>query len=197
MNSKVKDLVFMAMYAALFAVLDVFSNEFIPFLQMPKGGSIGVSTVVLLVCSYHLGWKKAVLSGLISVLVQFVTGPMYVSNLLGFFLDYLFAFSIYGIASLFPNFGYIYTGVIITNFLRFVSHTIGGVLVWETPLWGSITYNAPYMIATCIVGMILVDHREASSAEPAVMKPTRGSSSDDPFCFIMKEEKGAVIRCMS
>ncbi len=123
MNSKVKDLVFMAMYAALFAVLDVFSNEFIPFLQMPKGGSIGVSTVVLLVCSYHLGWKKAVLSGLISVLVQFVTGPMYVSNLLGFFLDYLFAFSIYGIASLFPNFGYIYTGVIITNFLRFVSHT--------------------------------------------------------------------------
>lgn len=123
---------------------------------MPKGGSIGVSTVVLLVCSYHLGWKKAVLSGLISVLVQFVTGPMYVSNLLGFFLDYLFAFSIYGIASLFPNFGYIYTGVIITNFLRFVSHTIGGVLVWETPLWGSITYNAPYMIATCIVGMILV-----------------------------------------
>ena len=42
MNSKVKDLVFMAMYAALFAVLDVVSNEFIPFLQMPKGGSIGV-----------------------------------------------------------------------------------------------------------------------------------------------------------
>ena len=96
------------------------------------------------------------LSGLISVLVQFVTGPMYMTNLFGFVLDYLFAFSIYGIASLFPNFGYIYTGVIITNFLRFVSHTIGGVLVWETPLWGSITYNAPYMIATCIVGMILV-----------------------------------------
>lgn len=156
MNSKVKDLVFMAMYAALFAVLDVFSNQFIPFLQMPNGGSIGVSTVVLLVCSYHLGWKKAVLSGLISVLVQFVTGPMYMTNLLGFVLDYLFAFSIYGIASLFPNFGYFYTGVIITNFLRFVSHTIGGVLVWETTLWGSITYNAPYMIATCIVGMILV-----------------------------------------
>lgn len=122
---------------------------------MPKGGSIGVSTVVLLVCSYHLGWKKAVLSGLISVLVQFVTGPMYVSNLLGFFLVICCVFHLRD-RSLFPNFGYIYTGVIITNFLRFVSHTIGGVLVWETPLWGSITYNAPYMIATCIVGMILV-----------------------------------------
>ncbi len=156
MNKNVKDLVFMAMYAALFAVLDVISNSFIPFLKMPNGGSIGISTVVLLVCSYHLGWKKAMISGVVSVLIQFVTGPMYMSNLLGFFLDYLFAFSIYGIASLFPNIGYFYTGVLITNFLRFVSHTIGGVLVWETTLWGSIIYNAPYMIATCIVGLILV-----------------------------------------
>ena len=41
MNSKVRDLVFMALYAALFAVLDIISNEFIPFLQMPEGGSIG------------------------------------------------------------------------------------------------------------------------------------------------------------
>lgn len=146
----------MAMYAALFAVLDVISNSFIPFLKMPNGGSIGISTVVLLVCSYHLGWKKAMISGVVSVLIQFVTGPMYMSNLLGFFLDYLFAFSIYGIASLFPNIGYFYTGVLITNFLRFVSHMIGGVLVWETTLWGSIIYNAPYMIATCIVGLILV-----------------------------------------
>ena len=146
----------MAIYAVLCAVLDVISNSFIPFLKMPNGGSIGISTVVLLVCSYHLGWKKAMISGVVSVLIQFVTGPMYMSNLLGFFLDYLFAFSIYGIASLFPNIGYFYTGVLITNFLRFVSHMIGGVLVWETTLWGSIIYNAPYMIATCIVGLILV-----------------------------------------
>lgn len=156
MNSKVRDLVFMALYAALFAVLDIFSNEFIPFLQMPNGGSIGISTIVLLVASYHLGWQKAVIAGLVSVLIQFVTGPMYIANLLGFFFDYLFAFSIYGIACLFPNFGYFYSGVLVTNFLRFLSHTIGGVLVWETALWGSITYNAPYMIATCIVDLIFV-----------------------------------------
>ena len=81
---------------------------------------------------------------------------MYIANLLGFFFDYLFAFSIYGIACLFPNFGYFYTGVLATNFLRFLSHTIGGVLVWETALWGSITYNAPYMIATCIIDLIVV-----------------------------------------
>lgn len=153
---KTKELVYMAFYAALFMVLDFATNNFIPFLQMPNGGSIGISTVALLVCSYHLGWGKATLVGLISVAIQFVTGPMYVANLLGFLLDYLLAFSVYGLASLFPNYKYVYSGVIITNVIRFISHTVGGVIVWETPLWSSITYNAPYMAATMVVGMILV-----------------------------------------
>lgn len=153
---KTKDLVYMAFYAALFMVLDFATNNFLPFLKMPNGGSIGVATVALLVCSYHLGWAKATLAGLISVAIQFVTGPMYVANLLGFAMDYLIAFSVYGLASLFPNHKYFYSGVLITNFIRFLSHTIGGVLVWETELWASITYNAPYMIATTVVGMILV-----------------------------------------
>lgn len=149
------DLVFMAFYAALFMVLDYFTNM-IPFLRMPNGGSIGISTIALLVCSYHLGWMKATFVGLISVLIQFVTGPMYIPQILGFLLDYLVAFSVYGLASLFPNYKYFYSGVLITNFLRFLSHTIGGVIVWETTLWGSIIYNAPYMIATMIAGMLLV-----------------------------------------
>lgn len=156
MNAKVKDLVFMAFYAALFMVLDIMSHAYFPFLDMPNGGSIGISTVALLLCSYHLGWKKATVAGLVSVLIQFATGPMYIANLWGFILDYLIAFSVYGLASLFPNYGYFYTGVLITNFIRFISHTLGGVLVWETPLWGSIVYNTPYMAATAIVGIILV-----------------------------------------
>lgn len=153
---KVKDLVYMAFYAALFMVLDFLTNNFIPFLKMPNGGTIGVSTIALLICSYHLGWKKATLVGMISVAIQFVTGPMYIPQLLGFLLDYLIAFSVYGLASLFPNYKYFYSGVLITNFLRFLSHTIGGVIVWETSLGGSIVYNAPYMIATTLVGLVLV-----------------------------------------
>lgn len=155
MNDKTKELVYMAFYAALFMVLDYLTNMF-TFLKMPNGGTIGVSTIALLVCSYHLGWKKGLLTGAISVLIQCVTGPMYVPQLLGFILDYLLAFSVYGLASLFPNYGYFYTGVLITNVLRFILHTVGGVVVWETSWWGSIIYNAPYMIATTIIGMIVV-----------------------------------------
>lgn len=155
MNNKTKELVYMAFYAALFMVLDYFTNM-IPLLKMPQGGSIGVSTIALLVCSYHLGWLKGVFVGVISVLIQFMTGPMYIPQLLGFLLDYVIAFGIYGIASLFPNYRLFYTGVLVTNFLRFVSHVIGGVVVWETAWWGSVVYNAPYMVATTIVGMIIV-----------------------------------------
>lgn len=149
------DLVFMAFYAALFMVLDYFTNM-ISLLQMPNGGSVGISTIALLVCSYHLGWKKATMVGLLSVLIQFVTGPMYIPQILGFVLDYLLAFSVYGLASLFPNYKYFYSGVLITNGIRFLSHTIGGVIVWGTTLWGSVIYNAPYMIITCLLGMLVV-----------------------------------------
>lgn len=157
MNKKitVKDLVLMAFYVALFMVLDTFINT-LPLLQMPNGGSLGLSTLALLMASYHLGWQKGLLVSVVSVFAQFVTGPMYTPNLLGFVLDYLLAFSVYGLASLFPNVKYFYSGVLITNFIRFVCSTVSGCIVWATPLWGSITYNAYYMIPTAILGLVLV-----------------------------------------
>lgn len=157
MNQKitVKDLVLMAFYVALFMVLDTFINT-LPILQMPNGGSLGLSTIALLMASYHLGWKKGLLVAVVSVFAQFVTGPMYTPNLLGFLLDYLIAFSAYGLASLFPNIKCFYTGVLITNFVRFVCSTVSGCIVWQTALWGSITYNAYYMIPTAILGLVII-----------------------------------------
>ena len=155
MKIKTKDLVYMAFYDALFMVLDYLTNM-LGFLQMPKGGSVGLSTIALLACSYHLGWKKGVLVGIVSVMIQFVTGPMYIPDMLGFCMDYLIAFSVYGLASLFPNYGYVYFGVLVTNGIRFLSHTIGGIIVWEVDPWGSVVYNAPYMAATCVLGLVLM-----------------------------------------
>lgn len=151
----VKDLVLMAFYVALFMVLDTFMNT-LPFLQMPNGGSLGLSTIALLIASYHLGWKKGLVVAIVSVFAQFVTGPMYTPNLLGFVLDYLLAFGVYGIACIFPNKGYFFSGVLITNILRFISSVTSGVAVWRTPLWGSITYNATYMFPTLIVSVLVV-----------------------------------------
>lgn len=154
-KSKTKDLVLMAFYVALFIVFDLIVNA-IPFLQMPNGGSWGLSTIPLLLASYHLGWRKGTLVCILAVFLMFMTGPMYTPDLVGFLLDYLLAFSVYGLAGLFPNIKYFFSGVLITNAARFVLHTIAGVVVWGVDLKGSILYQAYYMIPTFMLGIVLV-----------------------------------------
>lgn len=155
MKVTVKDLCFMAFYVALFMVLDSFVNV-LQIFQMPNGGSLGVSTIALLMASYHLGWQKGLAVSVLSVFAQFITGPMYTPDILGFVLDYFLAFSVYGLASLFPNFGWFYSGVFVTNLVRFVCSTISGVIIWDTALWGSILYQCSYMIPTLILTLIVV-----------------------------------------
>lgn len=154
-NLSVKDLVTMAFYLALFMVFDAFINT-LPFLQMPQGGSLGVSTVVLLIASYHLGWKKGLVVSVLSVLLQFVTGRMYILGFTQFCLDYLIAFAVYGIACVFPNYKMFYSGVLFTNLVRFISSTISGVVFYQTTLPASMIYQAWYMVPTTILGLILV-----------------------------------------
>ena len=154
-NLKVLDLVLMAFYLALFCVLDIFVNT-LNILQMPNGGSLGVSSIALLMASYHLGWQKGLVVAVASVFFQFVTGPMYTPDLLGFLLDYFFAFSAYGLACVFPNYKMVYSGVFFTNLARFIFSTISGVIIYGVDLRGSIGYQASYMIPTLILGMIVV-----------------------------------------
>ena len=150
-----KDLVYMALYAALFIVLDVAVNT-LGILQMPNGGSLGVSVIPLLMASYHVGWQKGTVVAVLSILLQYVTGPMYTPDLVGFLLDYFFAFSVYGLASLFPNYKWFYSGVLVTNLVRLICSTLSGILVWETAPWASLVYNATYMIPTTILCLVLL-----------------------------------------
>ena len=71
MNNKTRDLVYMALYAALFIALDQ-----ITLFRMPQGGSINLSSVALLLASYHFGWKKGALVALVANGLLYVTGSM-------------------------------------------------------------------------------------------------------------------------
>ncbi len=144
-SMSVKEIVLMAFYLALF---------YVP--AMPQGGSLGLGTIALLMASYQLGWKKGTIVGLLSVLLQFVSGRMYVLGPVQFLLDYIIPFGIYGIACLFPNYGMFYSGILITNLIRFFSHTLSGVFFYETPWIPSMIYQASYMVPTTIVGLIMV-----------------------------------------
>ena len=72
-NNQIRDIAFMGMYLALFFVFDWLSNV-IGIFQMPQGGSLGLGVLPLLLCSYHLGWKKGTLVCLVAVLMMFMTG---------------------------------------------------------------------------------------------------------------------------
>lgn len=151
----VRDIAYIGMYLALFYVLDFLSNT-LPLFRMPQGGTLGLGTIALLMASYHLGWKKGLLTAALSVLVQFVSGQMYILGFVQFLLDYLIAFSAYGIACLFPNWGWFYSGVLATNLIRFISSTISGVVFYGLNLEGSMLYQATYMVPTLILDLILV-----------------------------------------
>lgn len=150
-----RSIAYMAMYLALFFVLDYLSNT-LPLFRMPQGGTLGLGTIALLLASYHLGWQLGLITAMLSVLIQFVTGQMYILGFTQFLLDYFIAFSVYGIACLFPNWKYFYSGVLITNLIRFLSSTISGVVFYGVTWWGSIVYQSSYMIPTLIVDLILV-----------------------------------------
>jgi thiamine transporter len=164
-NNQIRSITFMGMYLALFFVFDWLANA-VGFLQMPNGGSLGLGIIPLLLCSYHLGWKKGTLVCLLAVLLMFMTGKVYVVQnsdgfapwqiAIQFLMEYPLAFGIYGLASLFPNRGYFYSGVAVTNLIRLALHVIAGKVFWSTPWWGSFTYNAWYMIPTMIMCLILI-----------------------------------------
>jgi len=152
---KVRQITYIGMYLALFYILD-YITKMIPFLDMPQGGSIGLSVIALLLASYHLGYKQGILVGLLSIFIQYLTGDVYMPSFMPFFLDYIFAFGIYGIASVFPNISVFYSGIVITGILRFISHTVSGVYYYGSSWQASVAYNGPYMLATTLVAMVMV-----------------------------------------
>lgn len=123
---------------------------------MANGGKLNLGPIALLMCSYHLGWKNGLLVGITSVFLQLAVGSVKFYGIWSFLLDYLIAYAVYGLASLFPDYKYFYSGVLITSVLRLLSSTLSGTLLWETPLWASLAYNASYMIPTTLCVIVVV-----------------------------------------
>lgn len=147
----------MAAYLALFAILDYLSN-IIPIFKMPLGGTLGMGTIVLLLASYQLGWRKALIVCCGAILLQFITGQMYIYHPLQFLLDYGWAFLIYGLALVFPG----YSGIVVTNTIRLLCHFISGFVFFaeyageQGAVLYSLLYNSSYMLPTMLLGLLLV-----------------------------------------
>lgn len=99
-NNKIRTMAYMALYAALYIVLKYVGN-LIPFLDMPNGGSIELELIAVFIASYHLGFIKGALTGLLSwglsIVLQF---PMYFVSPIQIILDYAGPLALCGMASL-------------------------------------------------------------------------------------------------
>ena len=165
-HDKLRDMTYIAAYAAIYVVL-WWVGKFIPFLQMPQGGSIELELIAIFIASYHLGWKKGIGVAMLCWLITFILGSgRWYLNPMQYALDYFIPLLVVGLASLyFKNDKKYMIGVIIGMVLKFMSNVLSGVYFWppedgpagSLAAWiYSLSYNSGYNLVTLIVCVILV-----------------------------------------
>lgn len=140
------------------------------------GGVTLVSMLPIIVISHRWGWKHGVLTAAVYSVIQLLIGLKNVGYATTFaqavgvvVLDYLAAFTVLGLSSLFEKpFGRtnkaVFWGILTTFSVRFLCHFISGVWIWgsymenvylgiPTPnVWVySLVYNGWYMLLEIII----------------------------------------------
>ena len=165
-NDRVKEMAYIALYAALCMVLQIVS-DLIPFLQMPQGGSIELGFAALFVAAYHLGWKDGLIVGALWWVIGLLFGKnAWYLNPLQYAFDYLLPIAAVAMGPLYwRKKGQYIPGVVIGMVLKYICNLISGVYFWppeggaagSTAAWVySMNYNAWYNLATMILSVILV-----------------------------------------
>ncbi len=148
--------------------------SFIQIVKFPWGGSITIlSMLPIVLFSLRYGVKYGLGVAFVYSLIQFIQGMADgifgwgltpVALIACIFIDYIFAFTVLGIAGAFGNkkMFSIIGGVVVALFGRFVCHFISGVLIFNSfgELWSgfstdnswlySLLYNGAYMLPEII-----------------------------------------------
>ncbi len=147
-----------------------------PLASLPYGGTItACSMLPVIIIAYRYGWKWGLLTGFVFSLLQIVEGGIGTlsaftktpgSFLLVFFLDYVIAFTVLGLAGLFRGRiknqrAELVAGAILVCVLRYACHFLSGITVWRDisiPMAGavpfSLIYNATYMLPETIITVL-------------------------------------------
>jgi len=162
-----KKLVFVSMYVALAIILD-YIKEFIPFLNMPSGGSINISLIPVVLCSFHLGIEDGMLAGFLWWLVSSLFGlNNWFLNVPQYIVDYILPSIVVGTAGLFykkKNIYEIELGVFVMMIIRTALICISGAIFWVEGMAAgspqawlfSFGYNLPYCLATLLMLMFII-----------------------------------------
>lgn len=172
MNSSKKTFILVegAMLIALATVL-----SYLKIYELPQGGSITIEALPLVVMGLRHGPKWGVGTAFVHGLIQMIIGfsnVMYCNTIgamiLCILLDYLVAFSVLGLASVFAKLFRnrvigATVGAVICSALRFVCSFLSGWILWGSwapegmhPAYYSLTYNGSYMLPnTVIIGVVV------------------------------------------
>lgn len=170
-RKSILDLVYMAFYIALAIVLS-YLNTVVPIIKMPQGGSLELYVVALFMASYHLGWKKGVITSALTFVLMCLLGMcQYLVSPLQVLLDYIFPIAFMGVASCFPKIRFknftlsnVYVGIFGCMFVKYASQVLSGVYLWVEGeaagswaawVYSAWTYNLGYNLVTLIAALIL------------------------------------------
>lgn len=173
-----------SMLVAIAVVLDAIAGLYSPF---KYGGSISPAMLPIFIIAYRRGIKNGILAGFVFGVIQSLVAEMlgygvfafiidegWYKFILMYLLDYIIPFSVLGLAAIFKNplenkFHFV-IGIVFASFLRYLSHSISGMLIWSSYadmaglnhwLYSFIIYNLPYMAASTlfcvVVGLLLFD----------------------------------------
>ena len=172
---------------ALSAVLSI-----IPLFEMPYGGSITLASFLpIVIIAYRHGIKCGLATAGASSLVQMLFGMKNFSYFTTWqslvalaLLDYVVAFTVFGLAGIFKNkikqqSAAMVTGAALASVIRYLCHVISGATVWaglsiptEAALLYSLSYNATYMIPETII-LVLTAAYVGVSLDFRTKLPTR------------------------
>lgn len=154
MKLQTRELTRMALYVALFLALDYISAHFLP--TMPEGGSLGLSSIVLIIAAFDLGIVKGLLVVILGLLASFITDPPYFMNFTQYFLDYVVGYTAYAFAPALNVDKKFVMATIIPNAIRFLGSFLSGIWFYGADWQYSATYQAWYIIPTILVTIILL-----------------------------------------
>lgn len=159
--------------ALLIALATVLS--LVKLFELPYGGSItAFSMVPILIIAFRYGPKWGMLAGFVNSLIQLLLGAgtlSYATSAVAaiaiILLDYIFAFSFFGLAGIFKkqiknDAVAAAVGATFVCFIRYFFHVISGCTVWAgisiptgAALMYSLSYNATYMIPETIINVVM------------------------------------------
>ena len=164
-NTKAKTLVEAAMLIAVAQLL-----SYLVLYRFPQGGSIDAAMLPIILFSIRHGAGWGTMAGLIFGVLQYIGGNGIAIDWTSMVADYLIAYALLGFgAGLVKGQRHaVYTGTLLGALLRFLAHYAVGAVVWgkympetffgmtmTTPWFYSLLYNAPYMLGSTVIVLIL------------------------------------------